>query len=100
MVSKAAEMHPVSDSATIEAVEGNDEVKSTEETTEEESKAEDEAATDTKGKEGSKDSDRSLSKSQAEKLVRDYVDMENFSQLQIEYDHDAEKEIIFFMFSR
>ncbi len=99
IVSKAAEMHPVSDSATIEAVVGNDEVKPAEETTEEESKAEGEAATDTKGKEGSKDSDRALSKSQAEKLVKDYVDMENFSHLQIEYDHDAEKgDYIFHVF--
>ncbi|MBT2647137.1 hypothetical protein J7E52_10455 [Bacillus sp. ISL-34] len=102
MVSKAAEMQPVSGSATIEAVEGNDEVEPAEEATVDEpieSKVQDEAATDTKGEEGSKDSVSALSKSQAEKLVKDYVDMENFPELHIEYDHDAEKgDYIFHVF--
>ncbi|MGG4267952.1 hypothetical protein [Peribacillus simplex] len=99
MVLKAAEMHPVSGSATIGTVEGNDEAEPVEEANEEGtigSKLEDKTVTDTKaetvkGKEGSKDSVSTLSKSQAEKLVKDYVDMENFPHLQIEYDHDAEK---------
>ncbi|ASS94195.1 hypothetical protein [Peribacillus simplex] len=99
MVAKAVEMHPVSDSATIEAVEGNDEMEPAEETTKDGSKVEDKAATETKGKEGSKDSVSTLSKSQAEKLVKDYVDMENFPHLHIEYDHDAEKgDYIFHVF--
>ncbi|MGG0411819.1 hypothetical protein [Peribacillus simplex] len=109
MVLKAVEMHTVSDSATIETVEGNDEVEPVEEVTEDGtigSKGQDEAATDTKGKvetasgkEGSKDSVSALSKSQAEKLVKDYVDMENFPNLHIEYDHDAEKgDYIFHVF--
>lgn len=97
MVLKAAEMHPVSGPATIETVEGNDEVEPVEEASKEGtigSELEDKAATDTKaetvkGKEESSVS--TLSKSQAEKLVKDYVDMENFPHLQIEYDHDAEK---------
>ncbi|MFJ7511143.1 hypothetical protein ACIQW7_16960 [Peribacillus simplex] len=96
LVSKAVEMHPVSDSATIETVEGDDEPA--EEETEDGSKVEDKAATETKGI-GSKDSVSTLSKSQAEKLVKDYVDMENFPHLHIEYDHDAEKgDYIFHVF--
>lgn len=101
MVLKAVEMHPVSDTATLETVEGNDEVEPVEEASEDGtigSKVDDKAATDSKGKvetvkskEGSKDSASPLSKSQAEKLVKDYVDMKNFPHLQIEYDHDAEK---------
>ncbi|MGE7187087.1 hypothetical protein ACQKKK_24895 [Peribacillus sp. NPDC006672] len=101
MVLKAAEMHPVSGSATIGTVEGSDEVEPVEEASEKGnvgSKLEDKAATDTKAgtvkgkeKEGRKDSVSTLSKSQAEKLVKDYVDMENFPHLKIEYDHDAEK---------
>ncbi|MFJ8071262.1 hypothetical protein ACIQZD_20275 [Peribacillus sp. NPDC096447] len=102
MVSKAVEMQPVSDSATIEAVEGNDEAEPAEEATVDGtngSKIEDEAATDTIGKEESKASVSTLSKSQAEKLVKDYVDMENFPKLNIEYDHDAEKgDYIFHVF--
>ncbi|MGE7907046.1 hypothetical protein ACQKNS_21865 [Peribacillus sp. NPDC094092] len=96
MVLKAVEMHSVSDSATIETVVGNDEpVK---ESTEDGSKAEDKAATETNGK-GSKDSVSTLSKSQAEMLVKDYVDMENFQNLHIEYDHDSEKgDYIFHVF--
>ncbi|CAH0317332.1 hypothetical protein [Peribacillus simplex] len=89
MVSKAVEMHPVSNSATIETVEGNDEP--VEEATEDGFKVEDKAA--------SKDSVSTLSKSQAEKLVKDYVDMENFPNLHIEHDHDSEKgDYIFHVF--
>ncbi|MGE6612405.1 MULTISPECIES: hypothetical protein [unclassified Peribacillus] len=96
MVSKAVEMHPLSDSATIETVEGDDEP--VEEATEDGSKIEDKAVTDTKG-EGIKDSVSTLSKSQAEKLVKGYVDMENFPDLHIEYDHDSEKgDYIFHVF--
>ncbi|CAH0280992.1 hypothetical protein SRABI96_03975 [Peribacillus sp. Bi96] len=94
MVLKAGDMHPVSDSATIETAEGNDEAEQVEEANEDgtiTSKIDDKAAMDTKGKEGSKGSGSTLSKSQAEKLVKDYVDMENFPHLQIEYDHDDKK---------
>lgn len=89
-------MYPLSDSATIETVEGDDEP--VEEATEDGSKIEDKAVTDTKG-EGIKDSVSTLSKSQAEKLVKGYVDMENFPDLHIEYDHDSEKgDYIFHVF--
>ena len=98
MVSKAVEMQPVSDSATIEAVEGNDEAEPAKEATNG-SKLENEAAKDTIGKEESKASVSTLSKSQAEKLVKDYVDMENSPNLHIEYDHDAENgDYIFHVF--
>lgn len=99
MVSKAVELQPVSDSATIEAVEGNDEAEEATVDGTNGSKVEDEEATETIGKEESKASVSTLSKSQAEKLVKDYVDMENFPNLDIEYDHDAEKgDYIFHVF--
>ncbi|MBO1000660.1 hypothetical protein IOC57_23325 [Bacillus sp. SD075] len=99
MVSKAVEMHPVSDSSTIEAVEENDEVEPAEKTAKDGYKEEDKVEMGNKGEEGSGDQVSTLSKSQAEKLVMDYVDMENFPHLHIEYDHDAEKgDYIFHVF--
>ncbi|KQU23272.1 hypothetical protein ASG65_02790 [Bacillus sp. Leaf13] len=41
--------------------------------------------------ERNKDSDKTLTKAQAENLVKDYADMENYPQLQIQYDREDEK---------
>ncbi|MED3687865.1 hypothetical protein P4534_03310 [Peribacillus butanolivorans] len=41
--------------------------------------------------ESNKDSDKTLTKAQAENLVKDYADMENYPQLQIQYDREDEK---------
>ncbi|MFD6439315.1 hypothetical protein ACFWDG_05780 [Peribacillus sp. NPDC060186] len=41
--------------------------------------------------ESNEDSDKTLTKAQAEDLVKDYADMENYPQLQIQYDREDEK---------
>ncbi|MBK5444701.1 hypothetical protein [Peribacillus sp. TH24] len=41
--------------------------------------------------ESNKDLDKTLTKAQAENLVKDYADMENYPQLQIQYDREDEK---------
>ncbi|MGE7877799.1 hypothetical protein [Peribacillus muralis] len=89
LVSKATEMTSVSQSASasIEPGEGNVESKTAEESDEPNSGS----LKSSPEKQGEPVKDKPLSEHEAEKLVRAYVDMEKFPQLQIEYAREDKR---------
>ncbi|MFD9627556.1 hypothetical protein [Peribacillus muralis] len=102
LVLKGKDMISLLRSTSIELSEGSDlEGSSAEPTTDSQGRNEPQAQDKTAEPEEDKEESEvnTLSKLQAEKLVRDYVDMENFSHLQIKYTHkDNKGDFIFQVF--
>ncbi|MGE7765184.1 hypothetical protein [Peribacillus sp. NPDC096540] len=95
MVQKAFGMSSEAGEASAEAVEDTDAEGGPVETEIKTNKKDEAPGTskpaDIGNNESNEDSDTTLTKAQAEDLVKDYADMENYPQLQIQYDREDEK---------